>query len=78
MASASPLKTLWVTSKLDRLKLSIRLSIVIQSPWVEAIWNFARVSTIGMPTRPYFLMMSCLEKPAASNMIEVESSNIAK
>ena len=33
---------------------------------------------IGMPTRPYFLMMSCLEKPAASNMIEVESSNIAK
>ena len=65
-------------SKLERLKLSIRLSIVIQSPWVEGMWNFARVSTMGMPTRPYFLTMACLEKPAASNMIEVESSNISK
>ena len=37
-----------------------------------------RVSTMGMPTRPYLWMMSCFEKPAASNMIEVESSNIAK
>ena len=60
------------------LKLSIRLSILIQSPWVEGMWNFALVSTMGMPTRPYLWMMSCLEKPAASNMIEVESSNIAK
>ena len=24
--------------------------MVIQSPWVEGIWNFARVSTMGMPT----------------------------
>jgi hypothetical protein len=72
------LNTLWTTSKEDRLKLSIRLSILIQSPWVDGIWNFARVSTMGMPTRPYLWMMSCFEKPAASNMIEVESSNIAK
>ena len=78
IASVSPLNTRWITSKLERLKLSIRLSMVIQSPWVEATWNFARVSTIGMPTRPYFRTMSCLEKPAASNMIEVESSNISK
>ena len=27
---------------------------------------------MGMPTSPYLWMMSCLEKPAASNMIEVE------
>ena len=36
------------------------------------MWNFARVSTMGMPTRPYLWTMSCFEKPAASNMIEVE------
>ena len=26
---------------------------LIQSPCVEGMWNFARVSTMGMPTRPY-------------------------
>src|SRR5215469_7790510 len=77
-ASASPRKSLCWISKLLRFHFTIDESTNTSSPKRDGKMNRARVSTIGIPTRPYVFSIWCLGKPAASNSADVQLSKYAK